>query len=92
MALSAGALGAALVAGNTAVLKPSEPGVFTGLMTVAAMHEAGVPKGVLHVVTGPGESVGAALVADPRRRAHVHRLVRDRHGVFRSFATAYPSR
>ena len=60
MALSAGPLGAALVAGNTAVLKPSEQGVFTGLMTVAAMHEAGVPKGVLHVVTGPGESVGAA--------------------------------
>lgn len=66
MALSAGPLGAALVAGNTAVLKPAEQGVFTGLKTVAILHEAGVPHSALHVVTGPGEIAGAALVADGR--------------------------
>jgi RHH-type proline utilization regulon transcriptional repressor/proline dehydrogenase/delta 1-pyrroline-5-carboxylate dehydrogenase len=33
---------------------------------VALMHEAGIPKGVLTLVTGPGATVGAALVADPR--------------------------
>jgi 1-pyrroline-5-carboxylate dehydrogenase len=66
MALAAGPLGAALVAGNTAVLKPSEQGVFTGLLTVAILHEAGVPAGAVHAVTGPGKTVGAALVADPR--------------------------
>jgi 1-pyrroline-5-carboxylate dehydrogenase len=91
MALAAGPLGAALVAGNTAVLKPSEQGAFTGLMTVAAMHEAGVPKGVLHAVTGPGETVGAALVADPRvdgltfTGSHETGMQ-----VFRTFATAFP--
>jgi 1-pyrroline-5-carboxylate dehydrogenase len=91
MALSAGPLGAALVAGNTAVLKPSEQGVFTGLMTVAAMHEAGVPKGVLHAVTGPGETVGAALVADPRvdGLTFTGSYETGMH-VYRSFATTFP--
>lgn len=65
MALSAGPMGAALVAGNTVVLKPSEQGVFTGLKTCEILWEAGVPAGALHVVTGPGETVGEALVAHP---------------------------
>ncbi len=65
MALSAGPMGAALVAGNTVVLKPSEQGVFTGLKTCEILWEAGVPAGALHVVTGPGETVGQALVAHP---------------------------
>jgi 1-pyrroline-5-carboxylate dehydrogenase len=65
MALSAGPMGAALVAGNTVVLKPSEQGVFTGLKTCEILWEAGVPAGALHVVTGPGETVGKALVAHP---------------------------
>jgi 1-pyrroline-5-carboxylate dehydrogenase len=65
MALSAGPIGAALVAGNTVVLKPSEQGVFTGLMTVQALWAAGVPASALHVVTGPGETVGHALVTNP---------------------------
>jgi 1-pyrroline-5-carboxylate dehydrogenase len=91
MALSAGPLGAALVAGNTAVLKPSEQGVFTGLMTVAAMHEAGVPEGVLHAVTGPGETVGAALVADPRVDGLTFTgSYETGMQIFRSFATAFP--
>ena len=66
MALSLGPMGAALVAGNAVVLKPSEQGVFTGLMTCEILWEAGVPTGALHVVTGPGETVGAALVRDAR--------------------------
>jgi 1-pyrroline-5-carboxylate dehydrogenase len=65
MALSAGPMGAALVAGNTVVLKPSEQGVLTGLKTCEILWEAGVPAGALHVVTGPGETVGQALVAHP---------------------------
>jgi 1-pyrroline-5-carboxylate dehydrogenase len=91
MALAAGPLGAALVAGNTAVLKPSEQGVFTGLMTVAAMHEAGVPTSVLHAVSGPGETVGAALVADPRVDGLTFTgSYETGMQVFRSFATVYP--
>lgn len=65
MALSAGPMGAALVAGNTVVLKPSEQGVYTGLKTCEILWEAGVPAGALHVVTGPGETVGHALVTNP---------------------------
>ena len=65
--------------------------MFTGLMTVAAMHEAGVPKGVLHAVTGPGETVGAALVADPRVDGLTFTgSYETGMQVFRSFATAFP--
>ncbi len=55
----------ALAAGNTVVAKPSE---FTsvGLLALAAIAgEAGLPAGVLNVVTGTGEAVGAPLVAHP---------------------------
>jgi 1-pyrroline-5-carboxylate dehydrogenase len=65
MALAAGPMGAALVAGNAVVLKPSEHGVLTGLRTCGILWEAGVPPSALHVVTGPGETVGAALVREP---------------------------
>jgi 1-pyrroline-5-carboxylate dehydrogenase len=60
-------------------------------MTVAAMHEAGVPKNVLHAVTGLGETVGAALVADPRVDGLTFTGSYDTGmHVFRSFATAFP--
>lgn len=66
MALAAGPSGAALVAGNTVVLKPSEHGYFTALKLVEAFSDAGIPPGAFHVVPGPGEVTGAALVEDPR--------------------------
>ncbi len=56
-------LAAALAAGNTAVIKPSE---FTSASTLEFMHlfeKAGFPKGVVNTVTGFGADVGAALVA-----------------------------
>lgn len=52
----------ALVAGNTAVLKPSELTPLTGLKIQDVLARAGLPEGVLQVVTGDG-STGAALVA-----------------------------
>ena len=58
-------LPAALAAGNTAVIKPSE---FTSASTLEFMPlfaEAGFPKGVVNTVTGFGADVGAALVAHP---------------------------
>lgn len=60
-------LGPALAAGNTMVLKPapSTPGTAMRLAELAA--EAGLPPGVLNVVTG-GADVGDALVRDPRVR------------------------
>jgi aldehyde dehydrogenase (NAD+) len=58
-------LAPALAAGNTAVVKPSE---FTSASTLEFMHlveKAGIPKGVVNVVTGLGPEVGAALVTHP---------------------------
>lgn len=52
----------ALMAGNSVVLKPSESTPLTGLKIQEIMTRAGLPEGVLQVVTGDG-STGAALVA-----------------------------
>jgi aldehyde dehydrogenase (NAD+) len=56
----------ALVAGNAVVLKPASDTPLTAANLVEALVEAGVPAGVLNLVTGPGASLGDALVTDPR--------------------------
>lgn len=55
----------ALAAGCTIVLKPAEQTPLTALRFAQLVAEAGVPEGVVNVVTGYGESAGAALVAHP---------------------------
>lgn len=55
----------ALAAGCTIVAKPAEQTPFTALMLAELLHEAGLPDGVLNVVTGTGADVGAPLVAHP---------------------------
>jgi 1-pyrroline dehydrogenase len=57
-------IGPALAAGNTVVLKPSELTPLTALR-LAELAEDLLPPGVLNVVTGQGETAGAALVAHP---------------------------
>ncbi|GAA1965740.1 aldehyde dehydrogenase family protein [Amycolatopsis minnesotensis] len=52
----------ALAAGCTVVLKPSEYATFSVLRMVELLVEAGLPDGVLNVVTGPGDPVGEALI------------------------------
>lgn len=54
----------ALAMGNTVVLKPAEYTPLTALMFAELARAAGLPKGVLNIVTGDGET-GAALVAHP---------------------------
>ncbi|MDG1472462.1 MAG: aldehyde dehydrogenase family protein [Ascidiaceihabitans sp.] len=54
-------IAAALAAGNTVVLKPSEVASLSLLRLVEICHEVGLPDGVLNVVTGTGIDVGAAL-------------------------------
>ena len=54
----------ALAAGNTVVLKPAEFTPLTALALAEACVEAGLPKGVVNIVTGDGDT-GAALVAHP---------------------------
>uniref|UniRef100_UPI003F4937B2 aldehyde dehydrogenase n=1 Tax=Streptomyces chartreusis TaxID=1969 RepID=UPI003F4937B2 len=56
----------ALAAGNTVVLKPAEWSPLTASLLADIAAEAGLPPGVLNVVQGYGEEVGAALVSDPR--------------------------
>ncbi|MDX5398685.1 MAG: aldehyde dehydrogenase family protein, partial [Actinomycetes bacterium] len=54
----------ALAAGNTVVLKPAEYTPLTALLFAEISREAGLPKGVLNIVTGDG-TTGAALVDSP---------------------------
>ena len=65
MALAAGPTGAALMAGNTVVFKPSSAAPMSGVKLVEAYREAGVPNGVINLVMGPGETVGAELRENP---------------------------
>lgn len=60
-----GKLAAALAAGCTAVIKPSEMSATQTRVVTEALHEAGLPAGVFNIVTGRGEVVGEALVAHP---------------------------
>ncbi len=58
-------LGPALVAGNTIVIKPSEESPVTALELAALCREAGIPPGVVNIVTGLGAEAGAPLAAHP---------------------------
>ena len=60
-ALIGGPTGAALVAGNAVIAKPSEIGSYSGHLLGRALTEAGVPRGVFNIITGGGE-LGSALV------------------------------
>ena len=58
-------IGPALATGCTVVLKPAEEAPLTALRLAELCQEAGVPPGVVNVVTGYGETAGAALAAHP---------------------------
>lgn len=66
LAIFCGQAVAALAAGNTVLAKPAEQTPLTAAAMVAILHEAGVPRDVLQLVPGTGETVGAALVAHPQ--------------------------
>src|SRR5699024_418339 len=48
-------------AGNTLIMKPSEITPLTSIKVFELMEEAGIPKGVVNLVLGPGDTVGAEL-------------------------------
>jgi 1-pyrroline-5-carboxylate dehydrogenase len=68
LAILAGMTTAAVVAGNTVVLKPSSDSPFIGYKFMEVMKEAGLPPGVINLVAGPGGAVGDTLVTHPKTR------------------------
>ena len=64
-ALTAGPVGAALVTGNTVVIKPATDTPWTSRLIAECFDEAGFPPGVVNYVTGPGRTLGQALVDSP---------------------------
>ena len=61
-ALTGGPTGAALVAGNTVVIKPATDTAWIVRLYAECLRDAGFPSGVVNFVTGPGSSLGQALV------------------------------
>ncbi|HLO11831.1 MAG TPA: aldehyde dehydrogenase family protein [Pseudoneobacillus sp.] len=66
MNLVAHKVGPALAAGNTVVLKPASQTPLSAYKIAKIFHEAGLPEGVLNVVTGSGRTVGDMLMKDNR--------------------------
>ncbi len=66
LAIFTGQVAAALVTGNTVLAKPAEQTPGVALEAVRLLHAAGVPENALQLLHGPGETVGAALVAQPQ--------------------------
>jgi phenylacetaldehyde dehydrogenase len=63
--MAAWKLGPALATGNSVVLKPAEQTPLSALLLGELLMQAGVPAGVVNVVTGFGETAGAALASHP---------------------------
>ncbi|WP_411969911.1 L-glutamate gamma-semialdehyde dehydrogenase [Paucibacter sp. DJ2R-2] len=66
LAIFAGQVVAALVTGNTVAAKPAEQTPFVAQQFVELLYAAGLPQTALQLLHGPGETVGAGLVAAPQ--------------------------
>src|SRR5690606_1378388 len=69
LAIFTGQVAAALAAGNPVLAKPAEQTSLIAAQCVGFLHQAGVPRAVLQLLPGRGETVGSALTADARVRA-----------------------
>ncbi|MCW8385685.1 bifunctional proline dehydrogenase/L-glutamate gamma-semialdehyde dehydrogenase PutA [Fluoribacter dumoffii] len=69
LAIFTGQVVAALATGNCVIAKPAEQTPLIATYTVKLMHKAGIPVGAVQLLPGPGETIGAALVADKRIKA-----------------------
>ena len=68
LAILCGMTVAALVAGNTVVMKPAEPSMTVGWKLFELLESVGFPRGVVNFLAGPGSVVGAAMVEHPKTR------------------------
>lgn len=64
-ALTGGPVGAALVTGNTVVMKPATDTPWVVRLLAECFRDAGLPDGVVNYVTGPGRTLGQALIESP---------------------------
>lgn len=86
-ALTGGPAGAALVAGNTIVFKPASDTPWTSRLLAECFRDAGLPDGVFNFVTGPGRTLGQALIDHPEVDGVTFTGSFDvGMGIFRSFA------
>jgi aldehyde dehydrogenase (NAD+) len=69
IAIPAWKIAPALTAGNTVVMKPSDVAPAMALKIAEFAHQAGLPRGVLNVITGPGSAVGKAITSSPKIKA-----------------------
>ncbi|EOC1634485.1 trifunctional transcriptional regulator/proline dehydrogenase/L-glutamate gamma-semialdehyde dehydrogenase [Cronobacter sakazakii] len=68
LAIFTGQVAAALAAGNSVLAKPAEQTPLIAAQGIQILLEAGVPQGVVQLLPGRGETVGAQLTGDPRVR------------------------
>jgi 1-pyrroline-5-carboxylate dehydrogenase len=91
MALAAGPVGAALLAGNTVVFKPASATPLSGVNLIHALEDAGLPAGVVNLVMGPGDTVGDELQSNPGIDGIVFTGSYDvGFKLFKSFSTTWP--
>ena len=64
-ALTGGPTGAALVTGNCVVIKPATDTPWTARLIAECLRDAGIPNGVINFVSGPGSTLGQALIDSP---------------------------
>ena len=68
LAIFIGQVSAALAAGNVVLAKPAEQTPLIAHLATSLLHQAGIPRAALQLLPGPGDTVGAGLVADARIR------------------------
>ena len=91
MALAVGPTSAAMMAGNTVVLKPASASAMTAISILEAYRDAGVPDGVFNLVMGPGGTVGAELQENPGIDGIVFTGSYEvGFDIFRNFSRTYP--
>ena len=91
-AIPAWKLAPALICGNTVVIKPASAAPLSAWRIVEALHEAGIPKGVVNFVAGSRRRTGpGAGGCEAAARRFVHRLLRDRPLAARRSVQAPPA-
>ena len=92
LALAAGPVAAALVTGNTVILKPSSDAPWTAYKLIEYFMQAGAPTGVVNFITGPGRTAGNELVENPAVDGITFTGSYDVgfHQVYRTFPKTYP--